>query len=347
MGEPFVSVVITVLDAAPHIARCLDSLLALDYPKDQYEVVIVDARSRDATQDIVRDYAARAGGKPEIRLFEKPGTIAVGRNEGVRHARGEFIAVTDGDMVVSKGWLRELLAGFDMAERVGAVGGPNDSETTDLASLTVACIPVHGPTLDEVPLVGRNRYTKPFVSATDWYTNVTRNSMFRKSALESVGGFAEELTTAEDPELNDRLHQAGWSTAYNPKAGVRHHHRDSLRAFHEQMRWYAWGHGHATRTRAYMRRPKQFLPLAALLVFAAVALAGLVSPVARLVCAAMVLLAVLAVFGYAAKAALAKRDARLLLTMPAYFVAWQWAWAIEYPRGAFGLPERRRRRAAV
>jgi cellulose synthase/poly-beta-1,6-N-acetylglucosamine synthase-like glycosyltransferase len=330
--EPFVSVVITVLNAERYLPRCLDSLLALDYPKDKYEVVIVDAQSKDRTQAIIQDYAKRAAGRPGIRMFVKPGSIGTGRNEGVRHARGEYVAVTDGDLAVSKAWLRELLAGFGLGECVAAVGGPNNTATTDLASRSVACIPVHGPTLDEVPLVGRNRYRAPFVSATDWYTNVTRNSMYRKDALEQVGAFAEELISTEDPELNERLHQAGWQTAYNPKAVVWHHHRSSLGAFYRQQRHYAYGHADTTRKRPYMRRPKQFLPAAALALVALLALLGLALPAAWLALGALLLLGLLGLLAYGAKCAVAHRDARLLLSAPLFLAAWQLAWAIHYPR---------------
>lgn len=345
--EPLVSVVITVLNAEPHLARCLDSLLALDYPKDRYEVVIVDARSRDRTQDIVREYAARAKGSPDIQLFEKPGTIGVGRNEGVRHARGDFIAVTDGDMSVSPGWLRELLKGFGFAERVGAVGGPNNTATQDLASRTVACIPVHGPTLDEVRLLGGNRYREPFVSDTDWYTNVTRNSMYRKEALLEVGGFAEELISTEDPELNERLHRAGWRTAYNPKAVVYHFHRNSLRAFYKQMKHYAYGHADTTRKRPYMRRPKQFLPLLALLGLVLLALLGSAWRPGWLLLGLGALAGAVLLLAYAAKCAVVHKEPRLLLSFPLFYAAWLGAWAVQYPRALLGFEEHRWRRQRV
>jgi cellulose synthase/poly-beta-1,6-N-acetylglucosamine synthase-like glycosyltransferase len=332
LQEPFVSVVVTVLNAERHIAALLDSLLALDYPKDRYEVVIVDALSKDRTQAIVREAAERAGGKPEVRLLEKPGSIGAGRNEGVRHARGEFVAVTDADMTVSRAWLRELLAGFAMGERIAAVGGPNNSATRDLASRSVACIPVHGPTLDEVPLAGRNRYRAPFVSDRDWYTNVTRNSMYRRDALVAVGSFAEELISTEDPELNERLHQAGWRTAYNPRAVVLHHHRSSLGAFYRQQKHYAYGHADTTFKKPYMRKPKQFAPLAALVGLVLSALLAPLWPPARPALGAALLVALLFLASYGVRAAVAHRDARLVVTAPLFLAAWLWAWAVHYPR---------------
>jgi cellulose synthase/poly-beta-1,6-N-acetylglucosamine synthase-like glycosyltransferase len=265
-------------------------------------------------------------------MFVKPGSIGTGRNEGVRQARGAYIAVTDGDMVVSPGWLRALLRGFDLGERVAAVGGPNNTATRDLASLSVACVPVHGPTLDEVPLLGRNRYAQAFVSASDWYTNVTRNSMYRKDVLEQVGAFAEELISTEDPELNARIHQAGWSTAYTPDAVVWHHHRGSLGAFYRQQRHYAYGHADTTKKRPYMRRPKQFLPAAGLALLLLLAVLGLAWPPAWLALGALLLLAMLGLLQYGLRAALRHKDARLVLSAPLFFAAWQLAWAVHYPR---------------
>lgn len=345
--EPFVSIVITTLNAEATIGPCLASLLTLEYPRDRYEVLVVDALSRDRTRDLVREAAARARaqGGPEVRLLEKPGTIGVGRNEGVRHARGEFVAVTDGDMLVGRGWLRELLRGFGLGERIGAVGGPNNSASRDVASLSVACIPVHGPTLDEVRFLRRNRYREAFVSSEDWYTNVTRNSMYRRDALVAVGGFAEELISTEDPELNHRLHLAGWRTAYVPEAVVHHVHRNSLRAFYRQMKHYAYGHANTTLHRPYMRRPKQFLPLVGLLALAALAAAGLVAPAARALLLAALGLAAALLLAYGVQCAAVHRDVRLVASVPLFALAWLWAWALQYPRGLLRLPEHGLRRA--
>ncbi len=339
--EPFVSVVVTVLNAEATIARCLDSLLSVDYPQDRCEIIIVDALSADRTRQIVREYSTRAGGRPSVRLLERAGTIGAGRNEGIRNALGDFVAVTDADVAVDPQWLRELLNGFGLGGRVGAVGGPNNSATDDVVSRTIGCLPVHGPSLEEVPLLGRNRYGESFVSDSDWYTNVTRNSMFRRDALAQVGGFAEELISTEDPELNHRLHLAGWKTAYNPRAVVHHFHPASLRAFHRQMKHYAYGHAHTTVRKPYMRKPKQFLPSLAL-----AAVVALVAAAAFWPAALWLLLAALAaglglVALYGVRCALARRDPRLALTAPIYLLAWQWAWAWQYPRGLLRLPEDR------
>lgn len=337
-ATPFVTVATTVKNAAATLRPCLDSFLALDHPKDRYEVVVVDAFSTDGTWEILQEYAARSTA-PEIRIAERAGEIGAGRNACLELARGAYMAVTDGDMVVPPGWLRNLLRGFTLAPDVGAVGGPNNMLVDNLGAKTVSCIPVHGPTQDEVRLISRNRYHRPFVSKTDWYTNVTRNTMYRTDALRRIGGWKEDLHSTEDPEVNERLHRAGYATAYAPEAVVYHHHRDTPRAFYRQQRHYAWGHGNTNRKTPYMFRWKQLAPAAALACIVGSAAATLAVPGAAPLPLAIVAAGAFYVLAYAAKCAVVKRDPRLVATIPAYFLAWQWAWAWHYPRGLLGRPE--------
>ncbi len=128
---PFVSVVMTLFNMERTIGECLESLIDLDYQKDRYEIIIVDGESTDTTRDIIEDYANKHT-RPQIKLYVKKGYIGVGRNEAVKHAKGEFIAITDGDMVVSREWIKELLKGFEDETIVG-VGGPNNSAESGLS----------------------------------------------------------------------------------------------------------------------------------------------------------------------------------------------------------------------
>ncbi|MBI4392813.1 MAG: glycosyltransferase [Euryarchaeota archaeon] len=334
--EPFVSVVITVKNAGATIRRCMDSLLAMDYPRDLYEIIVVDAFSTDGTWETLQEYAKRTQA-PEIRTLQKIGTIGVGRNEGIRNAKGTFVAITDADMEVSRDWVRELLRGFTWGEGIAAVGGPNNTATRGLTVRTVSCLPVHGPTLDEVHLLRPNRYRKKFVSGENIYTNVTRNSMFRREALLAVGLFDEELVVTEDPELNRRLLNAGHKAAYNPAAVVLHHHRDSLPAFYLQQARYAYWQAVANRKQPKMAGVKQWLPAVAAITFLVLLAGAYVSDAAALALAGVIVLVVAFLLAYAAKCAIVKRNIVLMLTIPVFYLAWQLAWAINFPAGVLGM----------
>ena len=112
---PFVSVVVPVLNEEATIAQCLESLLRSDYPRDRCELIVVDNGSTDRTAEIVRSTPARY-------LFESQRGTARARNCGIQASRGEILAFTDADCLVTTGWLRGLVSGFAAGD-VGAVAG--------------------------------------------------------------------------------------------------------------------------------------------------------------------------------------------------------------------------------
>jgi len=337
-SKPFISVIMTVLNVESTIRSCLDSLLALDHPADRYEIVIVDALSKDGTREIIREYA-KGREHPAIRLHEKAGSIGAGRNEAFRHAGGEFIAITDGDNEVSPRWLIEHLEGF--TEKIAGSGGPIDNAVHTLFTDTTSCLDNHGPATDVVPMLGVYRYLKPFVSRTDIYTCITSNAIYRASVFESLGGFDERLTATEDAEFNQRLLKAGHTLKFNPEAKVVEHHRSSVRAFHRQQRNYAFGQAVANVLHPGMFKPIHWIPQLALLLL--LGLCGLymalMAPLIVYLALVLVLLYFIAHTGYGIKCARQKGNWRLALTIPLAVLVWHAAWVRGYTRGQF----RRRR----
>lgn len=330
--EPQISVIMTVLNVEPTIRLCLDSLLALDYPEDRYEIIIVDALSKDRTQEIIRRYAAGRE-HPSIRLFEKAGSIGVGRNEAFRHADGELIAITDGDNEVSPGWLREHLKGFD--DDIAGSGGPIDNAVHTLFTDTISCLDNHGPATDIVPLVGVNKYLKPFRSRSDIYTCITSNALYRRSVLEQAAGFDERLLATEDAELNQRLLTAGHTLKYDPLATVTEHHRSTVSAFHRQQRNYAFGQAVVNSLHKEMFRLIHWAPQLALMVL--LVLAGLwvvlEEPLLLWSLPAMMGLYLLVHTIYGVKCARLKGNWRFIFTIPMAVIVWHTAWVRGYTLG--------------
>ncbi|EQD77958.1 Glycosyl transferase, family 2 domain protein, partial [mine drainage metagenome] len=83
--RPLVSVVITVRNEEPNLRRLFEGLLVQEPP---FEIVFIDALSRDRSFEIAEEYARRHPGT--ILAFQRYGSRGVGRNAGVAYARGEF-----------------------------------------------------------------------------------------------------------------------------------------------------------------------------------------------------------------------------------------------------------------
>ena len=115
---PFVSIVICTYNRKKLLEQCVDSILAMSYPKSNYEIIIVDGGSNDGTEKIQQLF-------PQIRfVVEKQFGLAHARNKGAELSRGSIVAYTDDDCIVDKNWLEHLIIGFQKFPNVAGVGGP-------------------------------------------------------------------------------------------------------------------------------------------------------------------------------------------------------------------------------
>lgn len=115
-GRPFISVVIPAYNEETYLPACLDALNKQTYPKDKFEIIVVDNNSKDKTSKI-----AKASGA--LVITEKSQGHVFALNAGMNKAHGEIIATTDADTRVNKNWLKIIERAFRDPEVV-AVTGP-------------------------------------------------------------------------------------------------------------------------------------------------------------------------------------------------------------------------------
>lgn len=213
MDHPFISVVVTVKNEERHIGDLLDSLMIQEEP---LEVIIIDAASEDRTQEIVKDYIKRYG-EEKIRLRQYAAQRGESRNLGIRMARGEVVAFTDGDCIANPNWLKELrttLRDYDIAAG---------------KTINIGYKPFEE--LGRVELFYRG-YDITYPSA---------NLAYWKYVLEDIGGFDPMFVTAEDIDLNFRAVKAGYTIGYNPRAIIYHRARSTFVGFFKQAFWNGFG----------------------------------------------------------------------------------------------------------
>ncbi len=107
---PFISVIVAARNESENIARCLNSLKAINYPAGKFEVILVNDRSTDKTSEIIEKSIQ---GRSNFRLIDSDehhseklqGKINA-LNSGISVSKGELILMTDADCTVNKNWLR-------------------------------------------------------------------------------------------------------------------------------------------------------------------------------------------------------------------------------------------------
>jgi O-antigen biosynthesis protein len=218
---PRISVVVCSYNGERTIRDCFEGLLRLEYPN--FEVIVVDDGSTDATAAVTREYGFR------LISTENRG-LSNARNTGLEAATGEIVAYLDDDAYPDPHWLTYLAATFMTTKHAG-VGGPNVAPPND--GLTGDCVanapgnPVH------VLLSDQEAEHIPGC-----------NMAFRKSCLEAIGGFDAQFRTAgDDVDLCWRLQQQGWTLGFSPAAMVWHHRRNSVRAYWKQQLGYGQAEG--------------------------------------------------------------------------------------------------------
>mgnify|MGYP001149889808 FL=1 len=184
---PRVSVIIPAYNAAGHVRRAVDSVLAQSF--QDYELLLVDDGSTDATRAVLAEYGDR------LRLLAKTnGGPAAARNHGLSHARGEYVAFLDADDYWQADKLRQQVDLLDARPEIGFCS--TATEVVDSAGRPAGnwpCRPDAGPLPDILFLHGT------VISGS------TSGVLARKRLIDALGGFDETLRGFEDPDLWIRL----------------------------------------------------------------------------------------------------------------------------------------------
>jgi cellulose synthase/poly-beta-1,6-N-acetylglucosamine synthase-like glycosyltransferase len=120
--ELFISVILPVRNEEKNIATCLESLDGLNYPKEKFEIILVDDHSTDRTKSIAEQFSKLI---PNLRIIENLPEAAGKKSAislGIKSAQGEFIATTDGDCILPPNWLLNIALEFEKRKAVFVAG---------------------------------------------------------------------------------------------------------------------------------------------------------------------------------------------------------------------------------
>ena len=221
------SIIVPTYGRPGQLAACLDSLVRLRYPRDRFEVIVVDDGSPIALDAVIASLHSRLN----VSLLKQPHAgPAAARNRGAAQAKGDFLAFTDDDCTPASNWLEKLGARFE-AEPQCAVGGS-----------TVNGLPanVYAEASQMLSSYLYDYYNADPIRAGFLTSN---NIAFPAERFRAIGGFDESFrgAAAEDRDICDRWLHAGYGIIFAPEAVVYHFHELTLRAFWRQH--YGYGRG--------------------------------------------------------------------------------------------------------
>lgn len=264
-----VSVIMPVRNEEPHLDAAVERVLAQDHD-GELEIVIAVGPSRDRTHEIAERLALT---HPEVRVVLNPtGATPAGLNIAIAASHHDIIVRVDGHGELSDGYIRRAV---ELLQETGAanVGGVMDAvgRTPLERAIAAAYNSPYG-------LGGGGFHEKdtPAGPAATVFLGV-----FRRDALESVGGFDETLLRAQDWELNHRLRKAGFIVWFSPELRVTYRPRSTVSALASQFyRTGSWRR-EVIRRHPETASPRYLAPPMAVAGFAGGLLGGLVGLMLR------------------------------------------------------------------
>jgi GT2 family glycosyltransferase len=246
-ATPRISVIVPTYDRRQHLKRCTDALRAqnVDVP---YEILIADDGSKPDAAEFAADLARRDA---RVRyLPARHAGVAAAKNRGIAHARADLLAFIDDDWIVAPDFCHRAIAFFDehltwsaMAARM--VGPPGSGFVQHANHL-------HYETDMRLLLERRNtlrHHLKNFVAGTHFrldpqpapYISASGGLVMRRTVVDSVGVFDEDLAIGEDTDLAWRMRARDVTLFYNPAIEIVHDVRPTLRASLRQQFQYGVG----------------------------------------------------------------------------------------------------------
>lgn len=222
---PFFSIVVPTYERPAQLNSCLSALARLDYPRESFEVVVVDDGSAEAPLGVVGEFRESL----DVSLYsQKNAGPAAARNFGAARARGEFFAFTDDDCAPDHGWLRAFASAF--ARTPGRIVGGR----------TVNALP-QNPYAETSQTIIEVVYAHFNSDPEDARFFASNNFAVPAAGFREAGGFDESFRTSEDREICDRWLSKGFRLAYAPDAVIFHAHPLTLRTLWRQHFGYGRG----------------------------------------------------------------------------------------------------------
>jgi|GEM_PF-6206645 len=205
---PLISIIIIVFNMVDTLEDCIISLINQDYPREKYEIIIIDGGSTDGTMNIIKKY--------DVDVYiEKRRGRGLARNIGIMKSKGDIIAFIDADCTANKKWLKIHVKNHLKNKHVAAV-----------------CGSVYNPYLKKQSNFTQAAHFENFsefdINVPKKYVNYlpTCNASFKKNILLNVGLFEEKADRLEDFLLSQKIIQNGCDILYDPKAIVNHYEKN-------------------------------------------------------------------------------------------------------------------------
>ena len=216
-----ITVICPIYNEEKYIARCIESIMEQDYPKEDMEVLFVDGMSTDRTREIIREYLSHC---PYLRVLDNPQRIVpYAMNKGIEAANGEVIIRIDAHTSYERNYFSALVRRlYELeADDIGAVC------KTDVLNKTPKTLAIRE--------VLSNRFgvgNSVFRTGVDKVMEVDTVPFgcWRREVFDKYGLYDARLVRNQDIELSKRILRGGGKIFIVPDTFCTYYARETYRA---------------------------------------------------------------------------------------------------------------------
>jgi glycosyltransferase involved in cell wall biosynthesis len=218
MSNKSVSIIIPTYNRAKFIGLTLESFALQDYPKNSFEIIVMNNNSTDNTEFVVKEMIKQY---PLIKYFEeKRQGVHYARNSAIKYASGEILYYTDDDMIAQSSLLKEIVSTFDKDNKIASISGRVLPKWEVPPPKWVLKYCLNG-------LLSLNLDQTSLIISTEMINIYSCHQAILKSAFLKSGGFNPENTMGEwigdgETGLAIKLLKLGYKLAYNGDSVIYH-----------------------------------------------------------------------------------------------------------------------------
>jgi len=226
-NKDYISVIIPVFQDKNGLIDTVSSLIAQDFPKNRYEIVIVDNNSKDGTKETALAIQNQYPGLIKIVHQDKIQSSYATRNAGVNAARGSICCFIDADMTAPADYLAKVSDHFDKDGKLMYLG------------CNVIILEKSGTISSKINRKYGFRIKEYFTKSN--FVGAGCLSV-RKKIFEQIGYFDDRLESGGDKEFGQRVHAAGLRQHYDHDLILYHPSRTTYASMLKKYKRIARGH---------------------------------------------------------------------------------------------------------
>ncbi len=205
------SIIIAARNEEKNIAQCLTSLIQQHYPKDFFEIIVVNDRSSDNTLSNIKEFEQQYSNIHSLTISSLSSDLPLKKNalnEGIKKSKFDILVFTDADSIAPPTWLQEMAKAF--SPEIGVVAGYSPFAKTSIKNS-------FGKNFLRYEEMKNSLGAAAGIGLNKAYMCTGRNFAYRKSIFEKVGGFEKiKHSISGDDDLFIQLVQKNtqWKMRY-------------------------------------------------------------------------------------------------------------------------------------